>query len=92
MGKRFVSAQVVNITSANAEQLVPNMRADGVFQILVFAGKVAESGAMKRLQNLAAYLDGPGSVISRYTPADQPRDSVIDILTIREFHFMYLHN
>jgi len=83
IGQRFFSAQVVNVASGNAEQLVPNMLANGAFRVLVFAGKVAEPGSMKRLHNLAAYLDGPKSVISRYTTAARPRDSVVDVLTIR---------
>ena len=83
VGKRFFSAQAVNITSATAEQLVPKMLANGSFRVLVFAGNLAEPGPMKRLRRLAAYLDGPESIISRYTPDNLPRDSVVDVLTIR---------
>lgn len=82
VGKRFFSAQVVNIASATADQLATRMPTDGAFRLLVFAGNVAEKPAMARLKRLAAYLDGPESVVSKYTPAGWERWSVIDVITI----------
>lgn len=38
---------------------------------------------MARLRKLAAYLDSPTSVVSKYTPKGRSRHSVIDVITIR---------
>lgn len=85
VGKRFFSAQVVNIASATADQLTTRMPTDGAFRLLVFPGNVAQPAAMERLKKLSAYLDGPQSVVSKYTPASAERWSVIDVITIRTF-------
>lgn len=84
VGQRFFSAQVVNVASATPDQLTTRMPMTGAFRLLVFAGNVAETKVMDRLKKLAKYLDGAESVVSKYTPADQGRSSVIDVITIRE--------
>jgi phenol 2-monooxygenase (NADPH) len=84
VGKRFFSAQVVNVASATADQLTTRMLTNGAFRLLVFAGNIAEEKYMKRLRTLADYLDGPNSVVSKYTPSYRPRDSVVDVITIRK--------
>lgn len=84
VGKRFFSAQVVNVASATADQLVTRMPTNGAFRVLVFPGNVGQKPAMDRLKKLATYLDGPESIVSKYTPASQDRWSVIDVITIRE--------
>ena len=73
VGQRFFSAQVVNIASATPDELTTRMPMTGAFRVLVFAGNVAEKKAMDRLKTLAKYLDGPESIVSKYTPADQLR-------------------
>ncbi|KAK4705032.1 phenol 2-monooxygenase (NADPH), partial [Phenoliferia sp. Uapishka_3] len=82
VGQRFFSAQVVNVASATPDQLTTRMPMTGAFHLLVFAGNVAEKSAMDRLKVFANYLDGPESVVSKYTPEDQSRSSVIDVITI----------
>lgn len=85
VGKRFFSAQVVNIASATADQLTTRMPTNGAFRLLVFPGNVAQPAAMDRLKKLATYLDGPESIVSKYTPATADRASVVDVITIRAF-------
>ncbi|GAA6061800.1 hypothetical protein JCM10212_004856 [Sporobolomyces blumeae] len=82
VGKRFFSAQVVNAASATADQLTTRIPFTGAYRLLVFAGNVAEKGPMERLERLAAYLDGPDSPVSKYTPSTLPRWAVIDAVTI----------
>ena len=82
IGERFHSAQVVNVASATADQLATRMPTNGAFRVLVFAGNVAMEPAMARLRKLAAYLDKPESVVSKYTPANKPRWSIVDVITI----------
>ncbi|KAI5479586.1 phenol 2-monooxygenase [Pseudohyphozyma bogoriensis] len=82
VGKRFFGAQVVNVASATADFLTTRIPTTGAFRLLVFAGNVAEPKAMMRLRKLAEYLDGPESVVSKYTPFGSERWSVIDVITI----------
>src|SRR4051794_40256274 len=85
IGKRFVSAQVVNVASATPDQLSTRIPTNGAFRILVFPGNVAEPRLMTRLKRFASWLDSPDSPVSKYTPRSRPRDSVIDVVTIREW-------
>ncbi|KAM0755127.1 phenol hydroxylase from Trichosporon Cutaneum [Meredithblackwellia eburnea MCA 4105] len=82
VGQRFYSAQVVNIASVTADQLTTRIPTSGAFHLLVFAGNVADPEKMERLRKFSAYLDGPESVISKYTPAGHNRSSIIDVVTI----------
>ncbi|KAM0791829.1 hypothetical protein ACM66B_004088 [Microbotryomycetes sp. NB124-2] len=82
VGQRFFGAQIVNVASATADFLTTRMLTNGAFRVLVFAGRVAEKAQMDRLKRLADYLDGPESVVSKYTPRNRHRASVIDVITI----------
>ncbi|GJN93616.1 hypothetical protein Rhopal_006673-T1 [Rhodotorula paludigena] len=82
VGERFFSAQVVNHASATADQLTTRIPYTGAFRILVFPGDVAKPQLMQRLEKFAAYLDSPESVVSKYTPSNLPRWSIIDPVTI----------
>ncbi|KAJ9116764.1 hypothetical protein QFC24_006655 [Naganishia onofrii] len=87
IGKRFFSAQVVNMASATSDQLATRIPTTGAFRLLVFPGNVAEPDLMLRLKTLAAYLDRPDTFLSKYTPrSSKGRDEIIDIVTIREYH------
>jgi hypothetical protein len=83
VGERFFGAQVVNQASATADMLTTRIPFTGAFHLLVFAGDVAEEKAKARLQRLADYLDGPDSVVTKYTPSNLSRSAVIDVVTIR---------
>lgn len=83
VGERFFSAQVVNQASATADQLTTRIPFTGAWRILVFAGDVAQPAVMERLRRLNAYLDGPESVVSKYTPPDRKRWDVVDVITVR---------
>lgn len=83
VGERFFSAQVVNHASATADQLTTRIPYTGAFRILVFPGDVVKPQLMQRLEKFAAYLDSPESVVSKYTPSNLPRWSIIDPVTIR---------
>ncbi|GAA5910203.1 hypothetical protein JCM6882_001771 [Rhodosporidiobolus microsporus] len=82
VGQRFFGAQVVNQASATADMLTTRIPYTGAYRLLVFAGDIKEEKAKARLQNLADYLDGPESVVSKYTPSNLPRWSIIDPVTI----------
>lgn len=84
VGERFYSAQVVNAASATPDQLTTRIPFTGAYRMLIFAGNVAEKETMDRLNRTATYLDGPESPVSKYTPSNLPRWSVIDPVTIRE--------
>ncbi|GAA6050393.1 hypothetical protein JCM3770_004015 [Rhodotorula araucariae] len=82
VGERFYSAQVVNQASATADQLTTRIPFTGAFRLLVFPGDLTKPAAMDRLKKLADYLDGPESVVSKYTPSHLPRWSIIDPVTV----------
>ncbi|GAA6033167.1 hypothetical protein JCM8097_002978 [Rhodosporidiobolus ruineniae] len=82
VGQRFFAAQVVNQASATADWLTTRIPYTGAFRLLVFPGDIKQEKAMARLRKLGDYLDGPDSVVSKYTPADGPRWAVIDPVTI----------
>ena len=83
VGERYFSAQVVNQASATADQLTTRIPFTGAWRVLVFAGDVAQPAVMERLRRLNAYLDGPDSVVSKYTPPDRKRWNVVDVITVR---------
>ncbi|GAA5934705.1 hypothetical protein JCM1841_001782 [Sporobolomyces salmonicolor] len=82
VGQRLFSAQVVNHASATADQITTRIPFTGAYRLLVFPGNVAEPKAMDRLKRLANYLDSADSCVSKYTPSNLPRWSVIDPITI----------
>jgi len=82
IGKRFISAQVVNVASATPDQLSTRIPTNGSFRMLVFPGNVAEPRLMARLKRFAGWLDSAESPVSRYTPRNRSRDSVVDVVTI----------
>jgi len=90
VGERFYSAQVVNAASATPDQLTTRIPFTGAYRVLIFAGNIAEKEPMERLNRLAAYLDGPESPVSKYTPSNLPRWSVIDPITIRKLRIFAL--
>lgn len=91
IGKRFISAQVVNVASATGDQLATRIPTNGAFRLLVFPGNVAEPKQMSRLKALAAYLDRPDTFLSKYTPrSSKGRDEIIDVITIRGYPFFCL--
>jgi phenol 2-monooxygenase len=82
VGTRFPSEQVVRHSEGLPLPLGDLLVTNGAFRILCFAGNAADPKQMARLDRLAAYLDSPESVISRYTPASRKRDFAIDVITI----------
>ena len=92
IGKRFFSAQVVNVASATSDQLATRIPTTGAFRLLVFPGNVAAPDLMLRLKTLSAYLDRPDTFLSKYTPrSSKGRDEIIDIVTIREYR-LFTHS
>lgn len=84
IGKRFFSAQVVNVASATGDQLTTRIPTTGAFRLLVFPGNIAKPELMSRLKKLADYLDRSDTFLSKYTPRlSKARDAVIDVVTIR---------
>lgn len=82
VGTRFKSHQVVRAAEGFPIHLGDLLTSDLRFRLIAFAGKASQTSQMQRLHALAEYLDSEKSVVSRYTPVGQPRDSLIDILTV----------
>jgi phenol 2-monooxygenase len=82
MGMRMPSYQVLNHADARPWQFQEMLKSDGRWCIVVFAGDVTAKTQMERLQRLSAQLADSASFLRRFTPASQPIDAVIEILTI----------
>lgn len=82
VGMRLNSFKVLNQADARPWHFQERLRADGRFRIVLFAGDVLRPAQQARVRALCAALDAPGSFVRRATPAGQPVDSVIEVLTI----------
>lgn len=82
VGMRFNSFKVLNQADARPWHFQERLKADGRFRIVLFAGNVLQPEQQARIKTLCAALDAPDSFLRRATPAGQPIDSVIEILTI----------
>lgn len=82
VGMRFNSFKVLNQADARPWHFQERLKADGRFRIVLFAGDVVQPAQQARVQAFCAALDAPSSFLRRVTPAGQPIDSVIEILTI----------
>lgn len=82
IGMRFNSFKVLNQADARPWHFQERLKADGRFRIVLFAGDVIKPEQQKRVKDLCAVLDAPGSFLRRVTPASKPIDSVVEILTI----------
>ncbi|EHL02901.1 putative Phenol 2-monooxygenase [Glarea lozoyensis 74030] len=79
MGMRFPSFQVLNQADARPWQFQERLKSDGRWRLILFAGNISNPPQMTRITNLCANLS---PIIKRYTPAAQPIDSRIEILTL----------
>jgi len=82
IGMRMPSFKVLNQSDARPWHFQEVLRSNGRWRIVVFAGDVSNKTQMDRVQKLGQALSSPKSFINRFTPADKPIDSVIEILTI----------
>ena len=82
IGMRFNSFKVLNQACARPWHFQERLRADGRFRIVLFAGNIRNPAQRKRVDRFCAALDAPDRFIHRATPAGQPIDSVVEVLTI----------
>lgn len=82
VGQRFPSFQVVSQFDGRHFHLVDTMFAEGQFTIVLFAGNMENSVHRQRLETIAQRLDSDDGVVSKHTPKNRERDSIIDIKTI----------
>ncbi|KAJ5611359.1 FAD binding domain-containing protein [Penicillium lagena] len=82
VGKRMPSVKVLNQADARPWHLQELLKSNGRWRIIVFAGHLTIPQNMQRMQQLGARLGASDSFIHHYTPAGQPIDSVIEVLTV----------
>ncbi|KAJ9306197.1 hypothetical protein DTO217A2_4313 [Paecilomyces variotii] len=82
LGMRMPSFKVLNQTDARPWHFQEILKSDGRWRLVVFAGAIKQPEQAARIKALGAALSDPKSFIHRFTPADAPIDSVIEILTI----------
>ena len=82
LGMRFPSFQVLNQADARPWHFQEWLRSDGRFRLIIFAGNVGDAAQKARLKTLCAKLGSQDSFLRRFTPPDQPIDSIIEILTL----------
>ncbi|WP_298885209.1 FAD-binding monooxygenase [uncultured Serinicoccus sp.] len=81
LGKRFKSAEVVRVCDGNAVHLGHHARADGRWRIYAFADGPAP-GEPSALSDWAAWVAGPASPVSRFTPEGADPDAVFDVKVV----------
>lgn len=82
IGKRMPSFKVLNQSDARPWHLQELLKSNGRWRLIIFPGRLTEPSNMQRLQALGEKLAESDSFVRRFTPPDQPIDSVIEILTI----------
>ncbi|KAL1876075.1 hypothetical protein Plec18167_005336 [Paecilomyces lecythidis] len=82
LGMRMPSFKVLNQADARPWHFQELLKSDGRWRLVVFAGAVKQPEQAARIKILGAALSDPKSFIHRFTPADAPIDSVIEVLTI----------
>ncbi|BEJ11446.1 hypothetical protein CspHIS471_0108680 [Cutaneotrichosporon sp. HIS471] len=86
VGTRFKSHPVVRHSEGLWMHFGDRLVTDGRFRIILFAGKATDAAQMARIQKFGQYLDSANSVVSRFTPKGDDRNSRIDVITIHSCH------
>lgn len=82
IGKRMPSFKVLNQSDARPWHLQELLKSNGRWRVIVFPGQLTNPDNMQRMQKLGDRLCGQKSFIRHFTPAGQPIDSVIEVLTV----------
>jgi phenol 2-monooxygenase len=82
VGMRFHSAPVIRLADARPIELGHVARADGAWRLYVFADDHNPSESASHARALCEFLGSEQSPITRFTPAGEPVDSVIDVRAI----------
>ncbi|KAI0593276.1 FAD binding domain-containing protein [Biscogniauxia sp. FL1348] len=81
VGTRFPSSQVVRYSDAKTVQLLTELKSNGSWHVVVFAGDLCQAENRERLNNLSSQLQ---RIATQFTPKDTESDSVIEnILVLR---------
>lgn len=83
IGMRFHSAPVIRVADAKPVQLGHSVKADGRWRIFAFAGAGDAAPSYQGIRALCEFLThAERSPVSRYTPAGDDIDSVIDLRAV----------
>ncbi|KAF2138052.1 uncharacterized protein K452DRAFT_321418 [Aplosporella prunicola CBS 121167] len=82
LGMRFPSFKVMNQADSRPWHFQERLPSDGRWRIILFAGNISSPAQKERVEKFCAALDKPSSFLHRFTPASEPIDSVIEILTV----------
>ena len=82
VGMRMPSFKVLNQADARPWHFQELLRSNGRWRVVVFAGNVLDTAQKGRVDGLGKKLDGEGSFLKKFTPADWRYDSVIEVLTV----------
>lgn len=82
VGMRFHSAPVVRLADAKPVHLGHVARADGAWRIYVFADRHDPTSRSSHFRELCEFLASDASPITRFTPAGDDPDSVIDVRAV----------
>jgi len=89
-GRRFHSAEVIQLCDAKRVQLGHVHRADGRWRLYAFADAVDPRNPASRLKKLMDFLAGANSPVAKYTPQGRDADSVFDVRAILQQSHMEL--
>lgn len=82
VGMRIPSFKVLSQADARPWHLQELLKSNGRWRVIVFPGDLQNRDNFTRITKLGERLGSKNSFLRRFTPADQPIDSVIEILTV----------
>jgi phenol 2-monooxygenase len=82
VGMRFPSLQVVKQADASVWRFLQLLKSDGRFRIVLFAGNIKVSSHKSRVEEFCRLLEQDCSFLKRITPAGEPIDSIIELITL----------
>jgi len=82
VGQRLPSAQVVRMSDSKPFPLLKLLRSDGRWRMLVFAGEVDDPTTLPSLKRLGEELSSTRGLLSKFTPAGMPADSILETLVV----------
>ncbi|KAF1344306.1 FAD binding domain protein [Delphinella strobiligena] len=82
VGMRMPSHKVLNQADARPWHLQELLKSNGRWRLVIFAGDLTSAANFARIKKLGDSLSTEDSFLRKFTPADKPIDSVIEVLTV----------
>lgn len=82
LGMRMPSFKVLNQADARPWHFQELLKSNGRWRLVIFAGDIQEKMQHEKIQHLGKKLDSSESFLRRFTPANKPIDSLVEVLAV----------